>query len=510
MKLEQLAKERAVGPLRMLVEELDRAGIPYCHWKGNSKLVSILEGEGDFELFTPRPLLPKALEVLGRNGFKLARERWRNAAPGVRHFFGAGAGGGDLVHIHHYGKIATGLSFIDTHILPLDQAMLEGGTTIDGVRVPAHAAGLVHFALRQAIRDCSLIESSFYKKPEKVKRELDWLLSRTTPEASEELLATTLPAVPGSLFKDYVTALQSGRSGSSRRRRLAAKVKRCLADYAIHSNVEYALAICRSVWARLRRGVGRKREKAKQLEGGGVIVAFVGPEATGKSTLVGEVTSWLGKELRVRSVHVGKPPPTLITSPVRLVLPLLRRLFSKHRTSRVEGHVREGSSQSSAEVADNVPPPLMYCVRAALVAWERRRLLNKVKRWAANGDIVVCDRYPSSEIGAMDSARLPLHNGKGGLSSGLRNWLTRVEHSIYREMPAPDIVFSLQVPVDVAIARNRERIKVDKESDSYVMSRHALGYDWQRPGTGRIINVQTDDSRENTIRRVKTELWDLL
>ncbi|MEZ4683881.1 MAG: hypothetical protein R2932_57695 [Caldilineaceae bacterium] len=41
--------------------------------------------------------------------------------------------------------------------------------------------------------------------------------------------------------------------------------------------------------------------------GAGAVFAFIGPEATGKSTLVAATTAWLQASAKARSVHVGKP-----------------------------------------------------------------------------------------------------------------------------------------------------------------------------------------------------------
>ena len=40
------------------------------------------------------------------------------------------------------------------------------------------------------------------------------------------------------------------------------------------------------------------------------MIAFVGPDASGKSTLARDTVTWLGGDFRVRSAHLGKPPAT--------------------------------------------------------------------------------------------------------------------------------------------------------------------------------------------------------
>ena len=59
-----------------------------------------------------------------------------------------------------------------------------------------------------------------------------------------------------------------------------------------------------------------------------------------------------------------------------------------------------------------------------------------------------------------------------GLAPALWRLLARVEQDYYRRIPRPDVVIRLDVPVDVAQRRNRDRVKPDKESDAYLVERH--------------------------------------
>ncbi|MEZ4683882.1 MAG: hypothetical protein R2932_57700 [Caldilineaceae bacterium] len=96
------------------------------------------------------------------------------------------------------------------------------------------------------------------------------------------------------------------------------------------------------------------------------------------------------------------------------------------------------------------------------VAWDRYRLLRSVRRLADRGELVICDRYPSVTVGAVDSPRLKLWTGEERTSPIVRalyNRIVQLEHALYRRMPDPDVVIRLTVSLEIAKQRNRNRGK---------------------------------------------------
>jgi thymidylate kinase len=248
------------------------------------------------------------------------------------------------------------------------------------------------------------------------------------------------------------------------------------------------------------------------LSSGGSVIAFIGPEATGKTTLVSEIEAWLGKSFAVGTVHVGKPPSTWVTKPINLLLPLMRILVPQLRTSRIEAHVQT-IDKKQPSVKESGLSAMAYSIRSVLLAWDRQKLLEKVKYSRSNGELIICDRYPSEEVRVMDSRRLLKKTDQAGGFRGfqsLYNTLARVEEHLYRQMPPPDIVLRLSVSIETAKERNRKRIKPGKESDHYLESRHRSIGHWRRAGTKYIFDIDTENSFEETIMRVKRAIWETL
>ena len=94
--------------------------------------------------------------------------------------------------------------------------------------------------------------------------------------------------------------------------------------------------------------------------------------------------------------------------------------------------------------------------------------------------------------------------------SDLYNRLARHEQRLYQQIAPPDIVLRLNVTIETAQWRNRERIKAGKESDAYVASRHRQSREWHKSGTKFIYDIDTEQSLSETIRCVKKAIWESL
>jgi thymidylate kinase len=128
-----------------------------------------------------------------------------------------------------------------------------------------------------------------------------------------------------------------------------------------------------------------------------------------------------------------------------------------------------------------------------------------VRGASANGEIVVCDRYPTQATGLMDSPRLKEEPAQAGLISSIYNWLAQTERGLYRHIPPPDVVLRLTVSFETAKQRNAARDILDDEV--YLQSRHQQAKEWFMPGTRAIQDINTDLSLEETIRTVKQAIW---
>ena len=483
------------------MEALRNEEILFCHWKSNFALKDALTGDGDLDLLVHRKDAARFESIVTSLGFKQVIDPVQAATSAILHFYGFDHPTGALIHLHVYYRLITGESLLKNYCLPLEGLLLENTRLVEGIPVPQAAAELIVFVIRAMAKHSSVLECLLLWRLGRssyaaLRAELEALLRDGGTSRSSELLADWLPSVEPALFAECIDALR-GNASLARRVWLAIRLRRELKSYERFSPASATLLrttlLLRQI-VRSLRGAG----KSKRLPSG-VVIALVGPEATGKSTLVREIANWLGGALDVTTVHLGKAPSTWLTLLPNLAVPLLRTLAPRYKTHSLQN--ASGSRQNSRA-------SLLHSLRSVMNAWDRRALAAKARRKAAHGSIVICDRYPSAMVGAMDSARLRTIP-EDSLVGRLCAYLARLEHGIYRQIAPPDTVIRLSVPVDVAIERNKKRHKKGKETDVYVWRRHTNGVLPSFPTT-RTIELNTDQPQGQTIRSAYQVVWDSL
>jgi thymidylate kinase len=242
-----------------------------------------------------------------------------------------------------------------------------------------------------------------------------------------------------------------------------------------------------------------RSKKGMILQSGGAVIAFVGPEATGKSTLLTASRRWLGEHFVVNQIHAGKPKSTPLTMLPNILLPLLRSALPTYRQSKI------ATDYASLEQSHEAPKvyPLISAIRSVFLAYDRRALLSRAFARAANGNIILCDRYPSMSTGAPDGPQLQQFE-IDPKRYPIQAWLAHIEKRLYHEIPSPDMVISLYVPIEVALLRNKNRGK--EEPEDYVRFRHSLAANLEY-GNSPVYKINTDQTLDTTVLEVKKNIW---
>ena len=418
--------------------------------------------------------------------------------PAVEHYYALDEETGIFVHVHAYYRVITGESLSKNLHLPLEEMLLQNVREEDLIQLPAKSAELVVFTIRMMLKHTSLVELLMLARDWKgVRRETEWLMEANPTGETLMLVADWLPSAEPKLFSACIEALKAPAS-LFRRIGLGLQLRSQLRIYARNSLLKSWLSgihkFSLMVYGRLTRS-----KKGMILQSGGAVIAFVGPEATGKSTLLTATKRWLGEHFVVNQIHAGKPKSTPLTMLPNLLLPLLRSALPTYRQSKI------ATNHASLEQSHEVPKvyPLISAIRSVFLAYDRRALLSRAFSRAANGNIILCDRYPSMSTGASDGPQLQQVE-IDPKRYPIQSWLARTEKRLYQEIPAPDMVISLQVPLDVALLRNKNRGK--EEPEDYVRFRHSLASNLEY-GNAPGYKINTDQPLDTTVLEVKKNIW---
>ena len=231
------------------------------------------------------------------------------------------------------------------------------------------------------------------------------------------------------------------------------------------------------------------------LQTGGMIVALVGPKATGKSTTGDVLATRLGQHLDVIRIHAGKPLATALTLLPHLFVPAARLLLLKERAGEYEKPERRREQRYS----------LVYILRMTLLAYDRRKLLGRALRAATAGSVVISDRYPSESVGAIDSCCFD-EAAVAKCNSPLKRWLMNQERALYKGLPKPGLLVRLTAPIETTIERDARRLKQGGPDAAAVRRRWELESRPEFSGTPE-IRVDTNRPLDETIRTVVGAVW---
>ena len=492
--------------IQALIHRFNQEGVLYCHWKSNIDLAKTFEGELDIDLLVSNNSLACALEILMQLGFKAATPRWTPNPTGIFHYYGFDPSQKNLVHLHMFTRVLTGESFLKSHLLPFEEMLLEDPYFLNGLPVSAKEAELILFVLRTYIKYGSPLDAiRVIRSANKVREEAHWLKDGSDMNQVANLLEKYCPVVDKTTFAASLETLLKG-DAFHKKLTFSRRIRKDLRSYQKYSFPGWLLGHIQLLEGTVIKKL-RKQKGSKILSSGGTIIAIVGADATGKSTSVSETSRWLRKNFVVNTIHAGKPTSTLVTLPINLLLHLFKALRTKSRSTWKMEYEAPSSTNSIPDGNRNLNS-LIYALRAVCLAWDRRALLLRARRASAQGEIVVCDRYPTNATGMMDSPRLREDPSQKGMTASVFNWLARVERKLYRQIPPPDIVLRLSVSLETAKKRNASREVVDDEN--YLQHRHQQAKEWYMPGTRLIKDINTDLSLDETLFSIKQAIWSSL
>lgn len=481
-----------------LFEAFERADLAWCSWKSPNRLPNAYAGRSDLDLLIARTDRQQALQILVDCGFKPAPDGPGRDDPAMSSFLGFDPVSGALLHAHVHFRLILGPSLFKNARLPCETAFLERSRLLPGrnprVLAPEDAA-LLLFVRRQ-------LEFSRFDPVQIARREqIDQKFRADFAELAPAIDSVALRSAAEEVFDSdlagrVVRAIIDDPLGApaSLRREVAGALslpRRC-------GGVEAALVGAARTAAFLfgafnRRHLQTPRIWGRRAPGGGLVIAFVGVDGSGKSTAATTIRNWLGPEIDVVRVYfgTGDGAPSLVLAPFKALAGLIARFIKT-----------KPKGASHGNISDRPPGPVysaLFAVWAMAVALDKRHKLITIQRAARRGFIVVTDRYPQNEIENFNDGpllyRLP----------AAPDWLRRFEQAIYMRAhrAPPDLVVKLQVGPETVQKREPDM------NPALIVERLASLERLQFPGA-QIIRIDARAPLEDVTGKVKQAVWNVL
>ena len=464
-----------------LLEGLAANRIQYVHWKSNEHLEPALRGETDLDLLVLGEHRDPFEKVLSGLSFVPLASAPARRIPGTASYLGFDPTTGALVHLDVQYRLVLGEQLLKNHHLPVEEWLLDDPSNLDGVRVPKPEQEMLLLYLRAMLKTTSRQLLAARIKggspvPHRIVKEARWLAERTDPASLAAAANSSGLDIGGDELAEFRTRVLEDRLDrgyvASRRDSLRKRMARYRRMPAYMALPKKAMLRLRSrPWARsLHIDIPKRR-----LTGTGVLVAAVGADGSGKSRLTRDLESWLGSKVGVRHVYFGQPKDGI----------LFKALNKPGSLARHRGNA--GAWGAIARYTDSL--------KWVSLARKRRRLASEANSDAAEGQVVIAERYPLHEFHSMptpmDGPRLQPDRPLAG-----------TELRQYRAIEAPDL--TLVLDTDVEVLRGRKLDLTVEEHHQKVEAVRRL-----QPAPERIV-IDAARPYEEVLLIAKTSIWEAI
>lgn len=506
----------SVATATELFERLEAEGARYVHWKSNEHLTAALAGETDLDVLFDGRQYGLVRTVLDECGYKSFRTTDLSGYSGIEDHFALDRATGRLVHCHAHFLLSAGRKYLKGHRIPWEDLFLS-----TAVRDPSSGvlianpdleflALLVRAAMKLRTRDTAgaLLGRQAFRGG--IVDEYDWLLDRLdrgkTVELARELLGPDAARVVEEMF--------GGAPSDRDLRRLRRAAKATLDEWRTYSG----FSADRDAWRREihairtalnRRTLRRETPGRRVIPGGGILVAFIGSDGSGKSTVVESITNQLARKVDVLRVYMGSGdgPVSLLRSPLRPLARAVDRMRGPDHGDPAPDRSDETEDPESRDRdptrRDPAPILLGRILWALTLSREKRQRLESAWRARNRGLIVITDRFPQAQIAGFNDGPLLRKRAESGGSSLLQR-AAAIEERTYRlaQRQPPDLVVRLRITPEIAVARKPEM------SESEVERRDGAIGSMTWPEETRVIDVDASQPLEEVLREVLVAIWE--
>ncbi len=487
----------ALDLLLDLLGDLRRAGIDYCYWKSGRRIAAALSGESDLDLLVAKADCDRTLPLLFARGFRLFASVPPHDDAGIMSFLGHDEPSGRIIHVHLHVRLGLGSSLLKMWRPPWESTVLAHA--VAHVSMPIRVLDPATEAILALTRCCLEFDRldvvalrqwrAMVAKFAADRAALAPLLNRAT-------VRSRAAALMGEDLAEEASAAACSPAPPAKRlcRRLRARMA-AYRDGSVGGN-RLRLVLRSAVFlsrAANKRVIHAPRPWSRRAQAGGAVVAVLGVDGSGKSTLVRALRDWLGAEADVLPLYFGTGDgrPSLLLWPLKVMVPLVRKVLP-----------RKPAGGSHGAVSDRPPGPLygaLITVWASVLAVEKRRKLKLARRAADRGMLVIADRFPQDQIAEFNDG--PLLTRQRRVPAALRRFEAR-SYDLANRL-APDLVIKLRASPELIAQR-------EPDMDAAVVRRRVeqvMQLDFPR---SRVAVLDAGQSLEAVIAAAKREVWALL
>ena len=485
---------------KKVFKALQKANIQYCHWKSNEHLLQGLQGKTDLDILIAKNTADKAKTILQKSGFHYFSGPQSMEYKGLQHWIGMDEQTKKLSHIHLHDYLRIGEKHLKGYILPWEQLILNTATNDPTTNITIADPNLelilllTRSALKIRCRDylLALLGQLYFGKNDK--REFKWLQQRTNKDQLRKYAQKLL----GKKAAKHIINLKPSLLSLTKLRFI---IKPRLQSHKQHNLLDATLQSWKRELIWLTHKINQRYFHQPTTTGlsvgkKGKVIACIGTDGSGKSTITSELTKWLSWKFNPIPLYFGSGQGTI--SLLRLPLKLLASIFTSKSDNISKVYKQERSKTNSPT---HTIKKLGLIVWALLLAREKRNKLNKMIKARNRGMIVICDRFPQKNIQYLSDGPLLMDKlkSKSRIMRKLAKWEFKTYDLAFNN--APDLVLRLNVSPKEAIKRKADITLHELQTKSNTLK--TLQY----AKTTKIVDINANVPLTEVISKAKNTVW---
>jgi len=423
-----------------LNQNLTKRQVRYVHWKSNIHIINGLIGDTDLDVLIHNEDKYKFEKVAKECFFiKVTSPIWCKY-PYIEDFVGCDPDTGVMIHLHVHYKMLTGFKRVKHFRIPWESEILSSRIIDDSVSwpVPNHVDEFIVFLMRMNLKSTfisSLLGSANY--PKSVVKEYQYLMAKVDKHDVIKRLSNLGVVLSAKKIESIFI-----EGNFKHQREISNEIISQIKDGGRYSYITTLfISFVNGVvyWNQRRKYRANKLSIFKKtVDNGGLLIAIIGVDGSGKSSLAKVVREWLIPKIDTHNLYLGSGDGS--KGPVENIRSNLRRKIPRKNNN--SGYIRT--------IARSIFDVLLLSRKTLLII--------KASKLTRKGSIVVADRFPQSAFfGIADGPKV--HNYK------VLYPFAKLEKFLFKiiERYKPDVVIKLVIDFETSVKRkpdeNHEVVK---------------------------------------------------